>query len=45
MEIALLRNVEGPDFSTVTKLLQDTNGILVGRRHDNPMLDTIVYEF
>ena len=44
MDIALTRYGEVPKFSKVTKLLRYANGIPIGRSHDNPMLDTIVYE-
>ena len=45
MEIAFPRDGEGPEFNKVKKRLRDANGIPIGRHHDNPMLDTRVYEF
>ena len=44
MAIALPQYGEGPDFSKVKKRLRDTNGFLIGRDHDNPMLDKRVNE-
>ena len=44
MEIALPREREGPEFSKVTKRLQDANGITIGSKHDNHMLDIRVYD-
>ena len=44
MDIALPRDVEGADFSKVKKRLRDTNGIPIGRSHDNNMLDKGFYE-
>ena len=44
MEIALSIDGEGPNFAKLTKLLRDANGIPIGRHHENPMLDTRVYE-
>ena len=43
-EIALPRYIECPEFYKSTKILQDANGIPIGRHHANYMLDTIVYE-
>ena len=44
-DIALTRYGEGTEFSKVKKRLWGENGIPIGRNHDNPILDTIVYEF
>ena len=44
MEVALPRSNDGPTFAKVTKRLRDANGIPIGRAHDNPILDTRVYE-
>ena len=35
---------EGPEFSKVTKFMRYENSIPIVRHHDNPILDTIVYE-
>ena len=43
-DIALTRYGEGTEFSKVKKCLWGENGIPIGRNHDNPILDTIVYE-
>ena len=44
MELAMTRDGHGPEFSKVTKRLRDANGIPIGTAHDNPLLDTRVYE-
>ena len=44
MEVALPRDSEGPEFARVTKRMRDANGIPIGTAHDNPILDTRVYE-
>ena len=44
MEIELPRDVEGPEFAKLTKLLWDVNGIPIGRQHLNTTMDTRVYE-
>ena len=44
MELALPRDGDGPEFARVTKRLRDNNGIPIGRAHDNPILDSRVYE-
>ena len=44
MEIALPRDGEGPEFARVTKRLRDADGIPIGTAHDNPILDSRVYE-
>ena len=43
MDIALSRYLEGHEFAKVEKHLRDANGISIGRSHENPMKDTIVY--
>ena len=35
--------LNSPEFSKFKKHLQDSNGIPIGRAHDNSMLDTIIY--
>ena len=44
MEIVLPRDGEGPEFSKVTKFMRYENSIPIVRHHDNPILDTTVYE-
>jgi hypothetical protein len=44
MEIALPRDSDGPEFARVTKRLRDANGIPIGTAHDNPILDSRLYE-
>ena len=44
MEIALPRDGGGPEFARVTKRLRDANGIPIGTAHDNPIMDSRVYE-
>ena len=44
MELAIPRDRDGPDFSKVTKLLRDKDGLPIGRSHNNPILDTRMYE-
>ena len=42
MELAIPRDGYGTDFSKVTKRLRDKDAI--GRSHNNPILDTRMYE-
>ena len=44
MELALLRDSQGPEFSRVTKRLRDVNGLPIGNANDNPILDRQIYE-
>ena len=44
MELALLKDGESAQFAKVTRRLRDANGLPNGVAHDNPMLDTIIYE-
>ena len=44
MDIEFQRDNEGTKFAKVTERLQDKNGIPIGTQHDNPILDTRVYE-
>ena len=44
MEKALPRDEKDPDFSKVKKCLWGKNGISICRKHENAMLDTIVFE-
>ena len=43
-DIEMPRDGEFPEFSKVTKLLRDANGLSIGRQHYNPILDTRFYE-
>ena len=44
MELVIQRDVYGPGFSTVTKRLRDKDRLPIGRAHNNPILDTRMYE-
>ena len=44
MELALPRYGGDTTFARVTKRLKDANGLPIGTSHENPILDTIVYE-
>eukprot|EP00957_Ditylum_brightwellii_P147107 11200853-Ditylum_brightwellii.AAC.1 len=44
VEIALHRDGDRPEFAQATKRLQDANRIPIGTAHDNPFLDTRIYE-
>ena len=44
MELALPRDGETPAFARVTKRMKDDNGNPVGRAHQNPILDTRMFE-
>ena len=44
MELAIPRDGDGPDFAKVTKGLREKDGLPIGRSHNNPILDTIMYE-
>ena len=44
MEIALPRDSNGPEYAKVTKRLRDANGRPIGKAHNNPILDTRLYE-
>ena len=44
MELALPRDGENPAFARVTKRLKDEDGKPVGRAHQNPILDTRMFE-
>ena len=44
MELAIPRYGDGPDFSKVTKRLRDKDGLTIDRSHNNPILDTRMYE-
>ena len=44
MEVALPKDGSGPEMARVTKRLRDRNGIPIGVAHENPLLDTRVYE-
>ena len=44
MELSLDRQGEGPEFVRVTKRLRDKDGKPIGVAHENPILDTRMYE-
>eukprot|EP00957_Ditylum_brightwellii_P013017 983273-Ditylum_brightwellii.AAC.1 len=44
VKIALPWDGDRPEFARVTKRLQDANEIPIGTAHDNPLLDTRIYE-
>ena len=44
MELDLPRDGWETTFALVTKRLKDTNGLPIGTSHENPILDTRVYE-
>lgn len=45
MELAMPRGQnDGPEFAKVTKRLRDANGLLIGTKNDNPLLNTRIYE-
>ena len=44
MELSLYRQGEGPEFARVTKRLRDKDGKPIGVAHENPILDTRMYE-
>ena len=44
MELAPPKDGESAQFTKVTKRLRDTNGLSIGVAHENPMLDTRIYE-
>ena len=44
MELALPRDGGETTFAHVTKRLKDVNGLPIGTSHENPILDTRVYE-
>ena len=44
MELALPRSGGEVEFARVTKRLRDKDGLPIGTAHDNPILDTRVYE-
>ena len=44
MELALPRYGGETTFARVTKRLKDANGLPIGTSHENPILDTRVYE-
>ena len=44
MELALPRDGGDTTFTCVTKCLKDANGFPIGTSHDNPILETRVYE-
>ena len=44
MELAIPRDGDGPDFAKMTKRLRDKDMLTIGRAHNNPILDTRMYE-
>ena len=44
MELAMPRDGDGPYFARFTKLIRDANVFPIGCSHDNPLLDTQLYE-
>ena len=44
MELALPRDGGETTFSRVTKRLKEANGLTICTSHENPILDTRVYE-
>ena len=44
MELAIPRDGDGPDFAKMTKRLRDKDMLTIGRSHNNPILDTRMYE-
>jgi len=44
MEVALPKDGDSSQFARVTKRLRDAQGIPIGTAHDNPLLDTRIYE-
>ena len=44
MEVALPKDGDSSQFARVTKRLRDAQGIPIGIAHDNPLLDTRIYE-
>jgi hypothetical protein len=44
MELALPRDGDGPEFARVKKRLRDKEGNPIGVSHDNPILDTRMFE-
>ena len=44
MELDIPIYGDEPDFSKVTKRLWDKDGLTIGRAHNNPILDTRMYE-
>jgi hypothetical protein len=43
-ELAIPRDVDGPDFAKVVKRLKDKDGLPIGKANNNPILDTRMYE-
>ena len=44
MELALPKDGDEPQFARVAKRLRDTHGLPIGMAHDNPLLDSRIYE-
>ena len=44
MEVVLPSGTDSPQLARVTKRLRDAQGIPIGTAHDNPLLDTRIYE-
>ena len=43
MELDIPRDSYGPEFSQLTRHLNNKDGLLIGKASDNPILDTLVY--
>ena len=44
MELVKSRDGDEPDFAKVMKCLRDKDGMPIGRSHNNPILDTRMYD-
>jgi hypothetical protein len=44
MELAIPRDGDGPEIARVLKRLKDADGVPIGRPHNNPIMDTRMYE-
>ena len=44
MELVILRDGYRPGNAKVTKHFRDKDGLPIGRAHNNPILDTIMYD-
>ena len=44
MDLEIPRDGDGPNFDKYTKSLIDKDGLQISRVHNNPILDTSMYE-
>ena len=44
LELVIPRYGDGPDFAKLTNCLRGKDGLPIGRSHNNPILDTRIYE-